>query len=201
MDKAYRIIKTRNTENRRLLGAPGESIMSMRTGSPFIAYGKRYMKTFFRKFWEFLWQQIVIGVILAALIIWQQIRRNIITGPTIRADILAVLEPYLYLLGALILWHLGRTAYLLHLEDSAESWPELRARKKQLEEELEALELPSPPSGMKDMPAALGAALRMKLMTVGDEYEAKKKGRKIERIKSEIKNIADTMNLYYKNNP
>jgi hypothetical protein len=92
----------------------------MRTGSPLAVYGKRYIKTFFRKLGEFLWQQIIVGAVLAVCILLQQIHRNIISTTAIRANILAVLEPYLFVIGVLVLWHLGRTAYLLHLEDRAE---------------------------------------------------------------------------------
>jgi len=83
-------------------------------------YGKRYMKTFSHKFGEFLWQQLVFGASIAGLILWQQIRRGLITAPTIKANVMAVGEPYGLVVGAIIVWHMVRTAYLLYLEDQAE---------------------------------------------------------------------------------
>ncbi len=78
------------------------------------------MKMFIRKFGEFLWAQIVVGLGLAGAILWQQIARGLISEPTIKANILAVATPYMYLLGVLVVWHLGRTAFLLHVEDQLE---------------------------------------------------------------------------------
>ena len=75
--------------------------------------------TFFRKFSEFMGAQILIGLVLSGLILLQQIRRGIISVATTRDSILALLEPYGIVIGAILLWHLGRTAYLLHLEDQA----------------------------------------------------------------------------------
>ena len=83
-------------------------------------YGKRFVKVFLVKFGEFLWQQIVAGLIIGALILWQQVQRGLITVPAIRENWLAFLTPYGYVLAGLVAWHLARTAYLLHVEDQEE---------------------------------------------------------------------------------
>lgn len=78
------------------------------------------MKTFLRKFGEFMWQQIAFGALLAGLILWQQIERGIVSVAAVRDNFLAVAQPYGWVVGAILLWHLARTAYLIYLEDQEE---------------------------------------------------------------------------------
>jgi hypothetical protein len=108
-----------------------------------LGYGKRYIKTFLRKFTEFLWQQIIVGGTLTALILWEQVHHGIITTQKVHDNVLAVLEPYLWLIGGALLWHLVRTAYLLYLEDQAEI------------ERLNALVTPPPKPEIESSPKAI----------------------------------------------
>ena len=78
------------------------------------------MRTLLRKFGEFIWQQLLVSCVVGALILWQQIKRGIISPPRVEDNWLAFLVPYIWLLTGLVVWHLCRTAYLLHLEDRAE---------------------------------------------------------------------------------
>jgi hypothetical protein len=85
-------------------------------------------------------QQVAIGALLAGLILLAQIRRNIITAPAIRDNISAVLVPYILLFIVLVIFNLGRTAYLLNLEDMAKI------------EKLEAM-LPAPKPSTPTLPS------------------------------------------------
>jgi hypothetical protein len=38
----------------------------------------------------------------------------------VKENVLDVVEPYGFILAPLVIWHLGRTAHLLHLEDQEE---------------------------------------------------------------------------------
>lgn len=84
------------------------------------AYARRYATTFAAKIGEFIWQQILIGAVLAAFIFWQQIRRGLIPVSAQRENVLALVVPYAIVIGLFLLWHILRAAYLLHIEDREE---------------------------------------------------------------------------------
>ena len=57
---------------------------------------------------------------LVGFILQQLIRRRTVTVSMLKENVLDVVEPYGFILAALVIWHLGRTAHLLHLEDQEE---------------------------------------------------------------------------------
>jgi len=57
---------------------------------------------------------------LVGFILQQLIRRRTVTVSTLKENVLDVVEPYGFILAAPVIWHLGRTAHLLHLEDQKE---------------------------------------------------------------------------------
>jgi hypothetical protein len=83
-------------------------------------YGKRYFQTFFRQFGEFLLAQIVIAALLSGLVLWEDVRRGIISTETTKNNILALLWSFGYVIGLMLIWHLARTAYVMSLQDQAE---------------------------------------------------------------------------------
>jgi hypothetical protein len=83
-------------------------------------YTARLLGTFLRNLAEFLWQQIIVGFVLACAILWQQARRGLISTSAIKGNALSILAPYVYVLIAALVWHLARAAYLLDREDQEE---------------------------------------------------------------------------------
>ena len=73
--------------------------------------------TFFLKFGEFPWQQTLVRKGSRDLILQQLIRRRIVSVSTVKENVLDVAEPYGFIVAAPVIWHLGRTVHLLHLED------------------------------------------------------------------------------------
>jgi hypothetical protein len=71
----------------------------------------------------------------------------------------------------------------------------LYAEKHRLEDELEALELPEPPSSLKDVPiGVLGAAMTaLTPMTHSEQHQHEKRERRIRRIKDELKIIKERL--------
>jgi hypothetical protein len=115
----------------------------MKTSGTLWPYVKRYVATFFRKFTEFIGAQIVVGAVIAGLILWEQIRRHIILVGSTKDNILAVLEPYCLVIAVYLVWHLARTAYLLHLEE----FVQIERLRQHIESTGKAVEVivPSPP--------------------------------------------------------
>ena len=84
-----------------------------------LGFGRRFMRTFFRKLGEFLWQQIVVSFAITAAILAEQIHSGVIDSRAVHANWWAFGVPYFWLLAGLFFWHFLRTAYVLHLEDDA----------------------------------------------------------------------------------
>lgn len=80
-------------------------------------FGRRFMNSFFRKFADFLWQQIAVGLALSAAILFFQVHAGLISGAAINASWTALLKPYALVLFLIFIWHFFRTAYVLHVED------------------------------------------------------------------------------------
>jgi hypothetical protein len=78
------------------------------------------MSTFARKLFEFLWAQIIVGLLIAAAILVEQIRFGIIQRNAIHSNMIALVAPYGYVLMALVLWHLFRAFYSIYFEQQSE---------------------------------------------------------------------------------
>jgi hypothetical protein len=75
------------------------------------------MKTLRDHVLDFIKQQLLVSVVLSGLILWGQVKAGLISAPEARTNAFAILIPYLKVLALIILWHVFRTAYLLHVED------------------------------------------------------------------------------------
>jgi len=83
-------------------------------------YIKRFTKTFLDKVFDFMWQQIVVGLALVVATTVLEIRRGIVITSQIHGSWLSVLQPYGFIILALILWHFARSGYIIYREDQSE---------------------------------------------------------------------------------
>jgi hypothetical protein len=80
----------------------------------------RFMKTFLSRFYDFIYAQVAVSLLMAFAILGTQVHLGLIERGAIRANVLALSEPYLYFLVALAVWHLLHTSFVLYWENQDE---------------------------------------------------------------------------------
>jgi len=79
---------------------------------------------------------------------------------------------------------------------SQEAWLDLYREKQKLEDELESLAMPEPPPSLKDVPInEIGGLGHLRYMTHLEDYQLRRKDRKMTRIKKELELIEERLKI------